>query len=117
MADWVIAAIAYFTRGLDRMISAQRQGRWAKDDFTDGAIPMREFRELRLGVFGLGGIGTAVARRGLALGMKEAGGRRPPERSQGAGGPKWGGWGGGFGGLARIRSGRDRPGIPRPHTG
>src|SRR5260370_1427592 len=47
MADWVIAAIAYFTRGLDRMISAQRQSRWAKDDFTDGAIPMREFRELR----------------------------------------------------------------------
>jgi len=44
MADWVIAAIAYFTRGLDRMISAQRQGRWAKADFTDGERPMQEFR-------------------------------------------------------------------------
>jgi len=43
MADWVIAAFAYFTRGLDRMVSAQRQGRWAKEDFTDGAIPMRGF--------------------------------------------------------------------------
>src|SRR5260370_29498499 len=80
MADLVIAAIAYFTRGLDRMISAQRQSRWAKDDFTDGAIPMREFRELRLGVFGLGGIGTAVARPGLALGMKVSGVRRRPPR-------------------------------------
>jgi len=47
MADWVVAAIGYFTRGLDRMLAAQRQGRWAKEDFTDGAIPLREFRELR----------------------------------------------------------------------
>src|SRR5258706_4744375 len=88
MADWVIAAIAYFTRGLDRMVSAQRQGRWAKEDFTDGAIPMREFRELRLGIFGLGGIGTAVARRGLALGMSVAAVRRRP----GNGGPPRAQW-------------------------
>ncbi len=88
MADWVIAAIAYFTRGLDRMVSAQRQGRWAKEDFTDGAIPMREFRDLRLGILGLGGIGSAVARRGLALGMSLAAVRRRPER----GGPSAARW-------------------------
>jgi len=75
MADWVIAAIAYFTRGLDRMVSAQRQGRWAKEDFTDARsharIPgaaARHFRARR--------IGTAVARRGLALGMSVAAVRR-----------------------------------------
>src|SRR5258706_7128508 len=116
IADWVIAAIAYFTRGLDRMISAQRQGRWAKDDFTDGAIPMREFRELRLGVFGLGGIGTAVARRGLALGMKVAGVRRRPERSEGAGAPKWVEWVGGLADLPRLASGSDVLVIAAPHT-
>src|SRR5207247_9424777 len=76
MADWVIAAIAYFTRGLDRMVSAQRQGRWAKEDFTDGAIPMRDFRDLRFGILGLGGMGSAVARRGLAPGMSLAAVRR-----------------------------------------
>jgi len=116
MADWVIAAIAYFTRGLDRMISAQRQGRWAKDDFTDGAIPMREFRELRLGVFGLGGIGTAVARRGLSLGMKVAGVRRRPERSGGPGEAKGVEWVGGLADLPRLASGSDVLVIAAPHT-
>jgi phosphoglycerate dehydrogenase-like enzyme len=112
MADWVVAAIAYFTRGLDRMVSAQRQRRWAKEDFTDGAIPMREFRELRLGVFGLGGIGTAVARRGLALGMKVSGVRRRPER----GGPKGVEWVGKLDDLPRLASGSDVLVIAAPHT-
>src|SRR3989449_10742076 len=107
MADWVVAAIGYFTRGLDRMVSAQRQGRWAKEDFTDGAIPMREFRELRLGVFGLGGIGTAVAKRGLALGMSVAGVRRRPER----GGPPGAKWIGRLEDLARLAAGGDVLGI------
>jgi phosphoglycerate dehydrogenase-like enzyme len=112
MADWVVAAIGYFTRGLNRMVSAQRQGRWAKEDFTDGAVPMREFRELRLGVFGLGGIGTAVARRGLALGMKVSGVRRRPER----GGPKGVEWVGGLADLARLAGGSDVLVIAAPHT-
>jgi len=114
IADWVVAAIAYFTRGLDRMISAQRQGRWAKDDFTDGAIPMREFRELRLGVFGLGGIGSAVARRGLALGMKVSGVRRRPEPSGVA--PKGVEWVGGLADLPRLAAGSDVLVIAAPHT-
>jgi len=112
MADWVVAAIAYFTRGLNRMVSAQRQGRWAKEDFTDGAVPMREFRELRLGVFGLGGIGTAVARRGLALGMKVSGVRRRPDR----GAPKGVEWVGGLADLARLAGGSDVLVIAAPHT-
>ena len=112
MADWVVAAIAYFARGLDRMVSAQRQGRWAKEDFTDGAISMREFRELRLGVFGLGGIGSAVARRGLALGMKVAGVRRRPEK----GGPKGLEWVGKLEDLARLAGGSDVFVIAAPHT-
>jgi phosphoglycerate dehydrogenase-like enzyme len=112
MADWVVAGIAYFVRGLDRMLSAQRQSRWAKDDFTDGAIPMREFRDLRLGVFGLGGIGTAVARRGLALGMKVSGVRRRPER----GGPKGVEWVGALADLPRLASGSDVLVIAAPHT-
>jgi len=112
MADWAIAAIAYFTRGLDRMVSAQRQGRWAKEDFTDGAIPMREFRELRMGVFGLGGIGTAVARRALALGMKVSGVRRHPER----GAPKGVEWVGALADLPRLAGGSDVLVIAAPHT-
>ena len=112
MADWVIAAIGYFTRGLDRMVSAQRQGRWAKEDFTDGAIPMREFRDLRVGIVGLGGIGSAVARRALALGMAVNGVRRRPER----GGPRGVGWVGKLTDLARLASGSDVLVIAAPHT-
>src|SRR5258707_9501081 len=112
MADWDVAAICDFTRGLDRMLAAQRQGRWAKEDFTDGAIPMREFRELRLGVFGLGGIGTAVARRGLALGMKVSGVRRRAER----GGPKGVERVGGLADLPRLAGGRHVLLIAAPHT-
>ena len=112
MADWVISAIGYFIRGIDRMVSAQRQGRWAKEDFTDGAIPMREFRDLGLGVFGLGGIGGAVARRALALGMKVSGVRRRPER----GGPPRINWVGRLSELPKLASGSDVLVIAAPHT-
>ena len=112
MADWVIAAIGYFIRGIDRMISAQRQGRWAKEDFTDGAIPMREFRELRLGVVGLGGIGNAVARRALALGMAVSGVRRRPEK----GGPPRMNWVGKLTDLPKLAAGSDVLVIAAPHT-
>src|SRR2546430_11339660 len=94
IADWAIAAIAYFARGLDRMREFQAMERWARAEFTDGAVLLRELGELRLGVFGLGGVGGAIARRGLALGVSVAGGRRRPERGGAPGGPPGGGWGG-----------------------
>jgi phosphoglycerate dehydrogenase-like enzyme len=112
MADWVIAAVGYFIRGIDRMVSAQRQGRWAKEDFTDGAVPMREFRDLGLGVFGLGGIGNAVAKRALALGMKVSGVRRRPER----GGPPRLQWVGSLADLPKLAAHSDVLVIAAPQT-
>ena len=112
MADWVISGVGYFIRGIDRMVSAQRQGRWAKEDFTDGAIPMREFRDLRLGTVGLGGIGSAVARRAIALGMSVSGVRRRPER----GGPPGTTWVGKLSDLPELAAGSDVLVIAAPHT-
>lgn len=115
MADWVLAAIAYFARGLNRMVAAQREGegRWAKDEFTDdGAAPVRELRDLRLGIVGLGGIGNAVARRGVALGMSLSGVRRHPER----GGPDGALWVGGLDELPRLAAESDVLVIAAPHT-
>ena len=112
MADWVIAAIGYFIRGIDQMVSAQRQGRWAKEDFTDGSIPMREFRDLGLGIIGLGGIGGAIARRGLALGMKVSAVRRRPEK----GGPPRMTWVGNLSDLPKLATGSDVLVIAAPHT-
>jgi len=112
MADWVIAAIGFFIRGIDRMVSAQRQGRWVKEDFTDGAVPMREFRDLGLGIVGLGGIGGAIARRAAALGMKVSAVRRRPEK----GGPTRMHWVGTLSELPKLASGSDVLVIAAPHT-
>lgn len=112
MADWAIAAIGYFVRGIDRMVSAQRQSRWAKEDFTDGSIPMREYRDLRLGIVGLGGIGSAVARRAIALGLSVSAVRRRPER----GGPPRINWVGRLSDLPKLASGSDVLVIAAPHT-
>ena len=111
MSDWVIAAIAYFARGLDRMVEAQALARWAKDEFTDLTVPVRELRDLRVGILGMGGIGSAVARRAAALGMSVAGVRRRPERGGGLRGV------GGLAELPRLAAESDCLVIAAPHTG
>src|SRR5439155_8897944 len=75
-------------------------------------ISVREFAELRVGIFGLGGIGAAVARRALALGMSVAGVRRRPER----GGPPGVRWVGAPGDLGRLAAESDCLVIAAPHT-
>jgi len=112
MADWVLAAVAYFARGLDVMVAAQREGRWAKDEFTELRWPVRELRDLRLGIVGLGGIGTAVARRGLALGLRVASVRRRPER----GGISGLAWIGGTDQVGRLCADSDALVVAAPHT-
>src|ERR1041384_124120 len=68
MADWVLAAIAHFARGFDAIVRAQAAGRWIKANFGELRVPVRELAELRVGIVGVGGIGSAVARRAIALG-------------------------------------------------
>lgn len=112
MADWVLAAITYFARGLDRMAAAQREGRWAKEEFTEHADSVRELRDVRVGIVGLGGVGNAVARRALALGMAVSGVRRRPERG-GVPGMRWVGR---LADLPRLAAETDCLVIAAPHT-
>ena len=112
IADWVIAAVAYFARGLDRMREFQAAEQWAKAAFTDFAEPVRELRDLRMGILGLGGIGTAVATRATALGMTVAGVRRRVER----GGPPGARWVGGLDALPRLAAESDVLVIAAPRT-
>jgi phosphoglycerate dehydrogenase-like enzyme len=68
IAEHVLALLLAFTRGLHVHIPAQQAGRWDED-----ALPRERTWELggrTLLVVGLGGIGTAVARRAKALGMR-----------------------------------------------
>lgn len=115
IADWVLAAVAYFARGLDLMIEAQRAERWLKDEFTDLRHPVAELCDLRMGIVGLGGgtgIGGAVARRALALGMPVAGVRRHPERGALPGVR----WVGGPADLPRLAAESEILVIAAPHT-
>src|SRR5207244_3640643 len=110
IADWTIAALAYFARGLDRMRAFQVAEHWASAELTALPVPFREFAELRLGVFGLGGIGGAIVRRRLALGVSVARVRRPPER----GGPPGGRWVRGAHAPPRPRAEADGFGAAAP---
>ena len=112
LADWVIAATAYFARALDRLGEAQRAAHWAKDELTDMRWRVRELADLRLGVYGLGGIGSAVARKAVALGMRVAGVRRRPER----GAPPGVAWVGGTADLPRLAAESDVFVIAAPGT-
>jgi phosphoglycerate dehydrogenase-like enzyme len=112
IADWVVTAIGYGLRGLHAAVAAQRDGRWAKDEFTDGRVAVRELAGTRVGLVGLGGIGRAVAKRCAALGMpvsavRRSGAGRPPRGVRWIGGP------GQLGTLAR-RS--DVLVLAAPHT-
>lgn len=65
IADSVLAATLFFTRGLDWAAAARG---WDETPWLAADAPVREISQLRVGIHGLGGIGQAVARRFLALG-------------------------------------------------
>ena len=70
MAETVLAMILHFARGIDLAVRAQAERRWVKADFSGLDAPVRELGEMTVGILGLGGIGRAVARRCVALGMR-----------------------------------------------
>ena len=78
IAEWVVAAVLYFQRAMDLARVAQGERRWSKDDFTGLPCVARELGGSRVAVYGLGGIGQAVARRFAALGVEVRAVRRRP---------------------------------------
>ena len=112
MADWTVAAIGYCLRGFHYAVQAQREGRWTKDEFTDGRVPVREFTGTRLGIVGLGGIGCAIARRGVALGMEVRAVRRRPRAPR----PRGISWVGGPAQLVQLARQSDVLVVAAPDT-
>jgi phosphoglycerate dehydrogenase-like enzyme len=100
IADWVVAAIGFCLRGFHVATRAQHDGRWDKDRFTSGSVRVREYAGTRVGLVGLGGIGSAVARRCTALGMEVGAVRRHAARRSPAG-VRWVRGPGGLRALAR----------------
>jgi phosphoglycerate dehydrogenase-like enzyme len=80
IAEYVIAGVLHFFRGLDAVVAQQREHRWDKSFFTAERSPVREIGGARVLVVGTGGIGTQVAIRMHALGARCIGIRRHLDR-------------------------------------
>jgi D-2-hydroxyacid dehydrogenase (NADP+) len=112
IADWVVTAIGFCLRGFHVAVAAQKNREWAKDPFTDGRVAVREFAGTRVGLVGLGGIGSAVAGRCAALGIRVAAVRHDPSRRR----PRGVEWVGGPGALRTLARRSDVLVIAAPHT-
>ncbi|MDX2225335.1 MAG: D-2-hydroxyacid dehydrogenase [Rhodospirillaceae bacterium] len=75
IADHVVGGVLHFLRGFDVAMSRYRAGVWDKTPFIVGEL-LREASECHAVIVGAGGIGSAVARRLSAHGMRVTGVRR-----------------------------------------
>jgi len=66
VADHTLALMLAVLRGVHSLASAVESGQWSLEPVR----PLRRIRGLRLGLIGCGRIGSAVAARGVALGMR-----------------------------------------------
>jgi phosphoglycerate dehydrogenase-like enzyme len=78
IAEFVVAGVLHFLRGLDVAIAQQRRSEWSKDFFVALDSPLRELSECRALIVGAGGLGSETARRLSALGAHCTGLRRRP---------------------------------------
>ena len=74
LAEFAIAAVLFFAKGLRRMLRSQAAGVWDQFDTV-------EVSGQTMGVIGLGDIGKAAARRAEAMGMRVIGLGAPRGRS------------------------------------
>lgn len=79
IAEYVLAGVLHFLRGLDVALHQQREGRWEREPFVGPTSEVRELGECRALIVGTGGIGAAVAERFSALGVRCTGIRRRPD--------------------------------------
>jgi len=83
LAEWAMAAVLYFARGLDLAVSGKSDRRWSYEEMAAFGHPQREAAGSTIGIVGYGGIGGAIGRRAKALGMRvlavrsRSGGRLP----------------------------------------
>jgi phosphoglycerate dehydrogenase-like enzyme len=76
IAEYAVAGILHFLRGLDVAIDQQRQAKWDKAFFVADDAPLREMDTVRALIVGTGGLGGETGRRLAALGARVTGVRR-----------------------------------------
>jgi phosphoglycerate dehydrogenase-like enzyme len=85
IAEHVIGVTIALARRLPHALRAQAAHRWAQDELEGPESGVFQLYGRRLGIIGLGAIGTEVAARAVALGMEIAAVRRRPDRPAPAG--------------------------------
>jgi phosphoglycerate dehydrogenase-like enzyme len=85
IAEYVVAGVLHFLRGLDFAVEQQQRATWDKSRFVAADAPLREMDTVRALIIGTGGIGTATAVRLAALGARCTGVRRRVELGAPAG--------------------------------
>ena len=80
IAEYIVAGVLHFFRGLDVAIAQQRESRWDKRFFVADETPVREVGGCHVLIVGTGGIGSETATRLQALGAHCVGIRRNPSR-------------------------------------
>jgi len=85
IAEYVVAGVLHFFRGLDLAGAQQRERVWDKKFFVSDDSLVREVGGAVVLIVGAGGIGGEVATRLTALGARCVGVRRHPERGVPAG--------------------------------
>lgn len=76
IAEYVVAGILHFLRGLDFAVDQQRRTEWNKTPFVRLDSVLREMDTVRALIVGVGGLGGATAQRLSALGARCTGVRR-----------------------------------------
>jgi len=76
IAEYVVAGVLHFLRGLDFAIEQQRRVEWNKTPFVRLDSVLREMDTVRALIVGVGGLGSAAAERLTALGARCTGVRR-----------------------------------------
>jgi phosphoglycerate dehydrogenase-like enzyme len=79
MAEYVVAGVLHFLRGLDYAADQQHRTEWNKTPFVRLDSVLREMDTVQALIVGTGGIGQAVGERLTALGARCTGIRRRPE--------------------------------------
>jgi len=80
MAEHALGVILMFARKLHLARDVQRERRWTQAELVTGAPEFGMLPGCTLGLVGLGAIGTAIAERARAFGMKVLAVRRRPGR-------------------------------------
>ena len=85
IAEHVIGVTIALARQLPLAMRAQGEHRWAQDALEGPQSSVRALQGLRMGIVGLGAIGSEVAKMAAALGLRVSAIRRRPEAPMPAG--------------------------------